>query len=84
MEPGTVMKEAKAHMISRSSDEQYYVSEAEIVTRVSRYTEFGDIKQNKRGPDIHETEWGGTEDSQIIARWANVMWQYCTQKRIEG
>ena len=56
MEPGTVMKEAKAHMISRPSDEGYYVSETEIATRVTRYTEFENTKHNKRGPDIHETE----------------------------
>ena len=69
MEPGTVMKEAKAHMISRPSDEGYYVSETEIATRVTRYTEFENVKQNERGPDIHETEWGGTEDCQITPRW---------------
>ena len=70
MEPGTVMKEAKAHMISRPSDEEYYVTETEIATtRVTRYTEFGNVKQNERGPDIHETECGGTKDCQIIARW---------------
>jgi hypothetical protein len=70
MEPGTaVMKEAKAHMISRPSDERYYVSETEIATRVMRYIGFENVKHNERGPGIHETEWGGTEDCQIIARW---------------
>jgi hypothetical protein len=34
------MEEAKAHIISRPSDEGYYVSETEISTRVTRYTEF--------------------------------------------
>jgi hypothetical protein len=69
MEPGTVMKAAKAHMISRLSNEENYASETEIATRVTRYTEFENVKHNERGPDIHETEWGGTEDCQIIARW---------------
>ena len=69
MKPGTVMKEAKEHMISRPSDEGYYVSETEIATRVTRYTEFENVRHNERGPDIHETERGGTEDCQIIARW---------------
>jgi hypothetical protein len=69
MEPGAVMKEAKMHMISRPSDEEYYVSETEIATRVTRYTEFENVKHNERGPDIHESEWGGTEDCRIIARW---------------
>jgi hypothetical protein len=59
------MKEAKAHMISRPSDEGYYVSETEIATRVTRYIEFENVKHNERGPDIHETEWGGTQDCQI-------------------
>jgi hypothetical protein len=68
MEPGAVMKETKMHMISRPSDEKYYVSETEISTRVTRYTEFENVKHNERGPDIHESEWGGTEDCQIIAR----------------
>jgi hypothetical protein len=69
MEPGVVMKEAKMHMISRPSDEKYYVSKTEIATRVTRYTEFENIKHNERGPDIHESEWGGTEDCQIISTW---------------
>jgi hypothetical protein len=56
MDPGTVMKEAKAQMISRPSDEGYYVSETEIATRVTRCTEFENVKHNKRGPDIHETD----------------------------
>jgi hypothetical protein len=69
MGSGTVMKEAKAHMISRPSDEGYhYVSGMTKATRVTRYTEFEKVKQNERGPDIHELEWGGTEDYQIIAR----------------
>ena len=48
-----------------------HVSEAEINTRVTRYTEFAGVKHNIRGPDpdIHVTEWVGTEDCQIIARW---------------
>jgi hypothetical protein len=62
------MKEAKSHMISRPSDEGHYVSETEIATRGTRYTEFENVKHNERGPGIHETEWGGTEDCQIIAR----------------
>ena len=71
MEPGAVMKATKMHMISRPSNEKYYVyvSETEIATRVTRYTEFENVKHNERGPDIHESEWGGTEDCQIIARW---------------
>ena len=69
IEPGAVMKGAKMHMISRPSDEEYYVSETEIATRVTRYNEFENVKHNERGPDIHESEWGGTEDCQIIARW---------------
>jgi hypothetical protein len=70
MEPGTVLvKEAKARTICRPSDEEYCISETEIATRVTRYTEFENVKHNKRGPDLHETEWGGTEDCQIIARW---------------
>ena len=68
MEPGTVMKEAKAHMISRPSDEGYYVSKTEIATRVMRYTEFENVKHSERGPDIYETELGGTEDCYITAR----------------
>ena len=51
------------------ANEKYYVSETEIATRVTRYTEFENVKHNERGPDIHESEWGGTEDCQIIARW---------------
>ena len=43
MEPGTVMKEAKAHMISRPSDEEYYFSETEIATRATKYTEFENV-----------------------------------------
>ena len=69
MEPGAVMKETKTHMISRPSDEKYYVSKTEINTRITRYTEFENVKHNERGPEIHESEWGGTEDCQIIARW---------------
>ena len=56
-------------MISRPSDEGNYVSETEIATRVTRYTEFENVKHNERGPAIHETEWGGTKYCQIIARW---------------
>ena len=56
-------------MISRPSDEKYYVTKTEMNTRIIRYTEFENVKHNERGPDIHETEWGGTEDCQIIARW---------------
>ena len=70
MEPMTVMKEAKAHMISRPSDKRFYASETEIATRVTRYTEFEIVKHNGRGPDsIHAAAWGGTEDCQIIASW---------------
>jgi len=69
MEPGAVMKATKMHMVSRPSNEKYYVSETEIATRVTRYNEFENVKHNERGPDIHESEWGGTEDCQIIARW---------------
>ena len=40
----------------------------EIVTRVTRYTEFEGVK-HERDPDTHEIEWGGTADCQITARW---------------
>ena len=63
------MKEAKIHMISRPTDEKYYVPKTEIATRATRYNEFENVKHNENGPDIHESEWGGTEDCQIIARW---------------
>ena len=61
MEPGIVMKEAKTHMISRPPDEKYYVSETEIATRVTRHTEFENVKhtrdrmgRNRRLPDNSE------------------------------
>ena len=47
MEPGTVMKEAKAHMINRPPDEGYYVTETEIVTRVTRHIEFEMLNKMK-------------------------------------
>jgi hypothetical protein len=40
MGPWTVMKEAKAHIISRPPDEGCYVSETKIATRVARHAEF--------------------------------------------
>ena len=55
-------------MISRPSDEGYYVSKTEIATRVMRYTEFENVKHSERGPDTYETELGGTEDCYITAR----------------
>ena len=69
MEPGTVMKETKIQMISRPTDEKYYVPKIEIATRATRYNEFENVKHNENSPDIHESEWGGTEDCQIIVRW---------------
>jgi hypothetical protein len=68
MEPRIVVKEAKSHMISRPSNEKYYVSETETTTRATRCTEFEGVKHNE-GLDIHMPEWGVTEDCQIIASW---------------
>jgi hypothetical protein len=36
---------------------------------VMKEAKFENVKHNENGPDIHESEWGGTEDCQIIARW---------------
>ena len=66
---------AKTH---GARDKMNYVPEAQINTRVTRCTEFAGAKHNVRALEAHVTvtEWGGTEDCQIITRLAgaNAMW----------
>ena len=56
-------------MTSTPQDGMFYVSDAELNSRVTRYTEFVGVKHNIRVPDLHVMEWSGTKDCQIIARW---------------
>ena len=50
MEPGTVMKQEKAHITSRLSNKKHVVSETETATRVTRYTKFWKCKTQWKRP----------------------------------
>jgi hypothetical protein len=61
-QPGEMMQEVHAHMLSMNSCTEYYLVNREVTKRESRYTAMMNVRHNKRGVRIHETEWGEPED----------------------
>ena len=57
-QPGEMMQEVRAHMLSMNSCTEYYLVDREVTKRESRYTAMMNVRDNKRGVKIHETEWG--------------------------
>ena len=55
-QPGEMMQEVRAHMLSMDSCTEYYLEYREMTKRESRYTATMNVRQNKRGMRIHETE----------------------------
>ena len=64
------MQEVRAHMLSMSSCTEYYLVDREVTKRESRYTAMMNVRHNKRGVKIHETEWGEPQDCVVIAKWS--------------
>ena len=69
-QPGEMMQEVRTHMLSMNSCTEYYLVEREVTKRESRYTAMMNVRHNKRGVRIHETEWGEPEDCVAIAKWS--------------
>ena len=67
-QPGEMMQEVRTHMLSMNSCTEYYLVEREVTKRESRYTAMMNVRHNKRGVRIHETEWGEPEDCVAIRR----------------
>jgi hypothetical protein len=61
-QPGEMMQEVRAHMLGMNSCTEYYLVDRELAKRESRYTAMTNVRHNKRGVKIHETEWGEPED----------------------
>jgi hypothetical protein len=69
-QPGEMMQEVRAHMLSMNSCNEFYLVDREVTKRESRYTAMMNSRHNKRGLKIHETEWGEPEDCVAIAKWS--------------
>ena len=51
-----MMQEVRTHMLSMKSCTEYYLVEKEVTKRESRYTAMMNVRHNKRGVKIHDTE----------------------------
>ena len=57
-QPGEMIQEVRAHMLSMNPCTEYYLVDKEMTKRESRYTAMVNVRHNKRGVRIHKTEWG--------------------------
>ena len=57
-------------LVSMNPCTEYYLVDREVTKRESRYTAMMNVRHNKRGVKIHETEWGEPEDCVAIAKWS--------------
>jgi hypothetical protein len=69
-QPDEMMQDVRAHMLSINSCTEYYLVDREVTKRESRYTAMMNVRHNKRGVKIHETEWGEPEDCVAIVKWS--------------
>jgi hypothetical protein len=70
IQPAEIMRMAKLHMMATNMEGPHYISQEERDMREVRYKEFENVQNNVEGPDIHQSEWGGIEDYQVVARWS--------------
>jgi hypothetical protein len=61
-QPGEMMQEIRAHMLSMNSCTEYYLTDREVTKRASRYTAMMNVGHYKRGVKI---KW-----SVAIAKWS--------------
>jgi hypothetical protein len=55
-------------ILSMNPCTEYYLADREVAKREPRYTAMMNVRHNKKGVRIHETEWGGPEDCVAIAK----------------